>query len=610
MAAEDADPDKSRPPSWFPADPSERRAIFFIDVVESVPLLDRHEADAVNRWVNFVHEVREQVLPRHGVRLIKSLGDGLRMLAPDAPRAAAAAQDILQRLAAYNQAADGDALLQLHTAIHVAPVAEDDLDIYGHGVNLAARLAAKSQPGQILLSGEANEQLLPGLDPPTEDLGDQWFKGIEEPVRVYAVCGQVAATHETLTAAPPAGAFKPTIAVLPFAQGDAVGSSSSSHTGLSLGELMADEIIAALSPMQDLHVVSRLSTSALAQRHGDVRAEAPVLGADYLVTGNCHAVGDRVVVHAELFDLRRCEAVFRHRETGAIASLADEESPLILALTARLTAAILDRQIDLARRCALPNLAGYTLLLGGIALMHRLSRRDFQRAHELLQHLTERWPRLAAPHAWLARWHLFSVLQHWSHDATRDGEAAYQASERALALDDESSVALAVAGSVRIGLSQDVAGGLALYDRALAANPNDSFAWMLRGTAHAFRGDGADAVRASDQARLLSPLDPLHFLYDCHGAAAALAADDPARARSLAERSLRANAQHLSTYRVLAIAQMLGGDGTAARDTVRRLLVLDPKATAERWLRSSPSAAYPIGQKFARLLVEAGMPKG
>lgn len=617
MTAEDTDADKIQQQSWFPADRSERRAVFFIDVVESVPLLDRHEADAVDRWVRFVHEVRAQVLPKHGVRLIKSLGDGLRMLAPDVPRATAAAQDILRRLAAYNKGADGDALLQLHTAIHLTHVAEDDLDIYGHGVNLAARLAAKSQPGQILLSGEANEQLLPGLDPPTEDLGDQWFKGIEEPVRVYAVCERIAATDETLRAPAPPGAFKPTIAVLPFAKDGARGSgigssgsgSGSGNSGMSFGDLLADEIIAALSPLQDLRVVSRLSTSALAQRNGDARAEAPVLGADYLVTGNCHTVGDRIVVHAELFDLRRCEAVFQHRETGAIASLANEESPLIMALTARLTAAVLERQIDLARRCALPNLAGYTLLLGGIALMHRLSRRDFQRARELLQHLTERWPRLAAPHAWLARWHLFSVLQHWSDDAARDSQAAYEASERALGLDDESSVALAVAGSVRIGLSRDVDGGLALYDRALAANPNDSFAWMLRGTAHAFRGDGVDAVRASDQARQLSPLDPLHFLYDCHGAAAALAADDAAKARSLAERSLRANAQHLSTYRVLAIAQMLGGDGTAARDTVRRLLVLDPKASAEGWLRSSPSGAYPIGQKFARLLVEAGMPQ-
>ncbi len=609
MTAEEIDAAKTQQQSWFPADPSERRAVFFIDVVESVPLLDRHEADAVDRWVRFVHEVREQVLPKHGVRLIKSLGDGLRMLAPDVPRATAAAQDILRRLAAYNIGADGDSLLRLHTAIHLTHVAEDDLDIYGHGVNLTARLAAKSQPGQILLTGEANEQLLPGLDPPTEDLGDQWFKGIEEPVRVYAVCERIAATNETLLAPPPPAAFKPTIAVLPFAQDGARGSGGFGNAGMSLGDLLADEVIAALSPLQDLRVVSRLSTSALAQRNGDARAEAPVLGADYLVTGTCHTVGERVVVHAELFDLRRCEAVFRHRETGDIASLANEESPLIMALTARLTAAILERQIDLARRCALPNLAGYTLLLGGIALMHRLSRRDFQRARELLQHLTERWPRLAAPHAWLARWHLFSVLQHWSDDAARDRQGAYEASERALALDDESSVALAVAGSVRIGLSQDVDGGLALYDRALAANPNDSFAWMLQGTAHAFRGDGVDAVRASDQARRLSPLDPLHFLYDCHGAAAALAADDAAKARSLAERSLRANAQHLSTYRVLAIAQMLGGDGAAARDTVRRMLVLDPKASVDGWLRSSPSGAYPIGQKFARLLVEAGMPR-
>jgi len=569
-----------------------------------VPLMERHEADTVDRWSRYVSEVREQVLPRHGVRLVKSLGDGLRLLAPDAPRAVAAAQEMLVRLRTYNLARDADALLKLHTGIHLAHVCEDDLDIYGRGVNLAARLAQGSQPGQILLSAAANEQLLPGLDAPTEDLGDRWLKGVEAPVRVYSVCDRIAVTDESIVQAPSDGAVRPTLAVLPFAHEGAPG------TGPALGELLADELICALSPLRELRVVSRLSTSALAQREGAVLAAAPALGADYVVSGSCRVMGDRIVVHAELFDSQRSEVVLRHRETAAVASLADQESPLITALISRLTGAILERQIDLARRCALPNLAGYTLLLGGIALMHRLSRRDFERARELLEHLTERWPRLATPHAWLARWHLFSVLQHWSRDRAADERRAHEASQRSLDLDDESSVALAVAGSVQIGLSQNVGGGLALYERALVANPNDSFAWMLSGTAHAFRGDGAEAVHASTQARSLSPLDPLHFLYDCHAAGAALAADDAARARALAERSVRANAQHLSTYRVLAVAQLLCGDGDAARDTVRRLLVLDPQATVAGYLRASPSAAYPIGQRFARLLAEAGMPRG
>ena len=578
-----------------------RRAVVVVDIVDSVPLIGRHESDVIERWNRFVNEVRREVLPSHRLRLVKSLGDGLRLLADDGPSAVAAALDMRTRLAAYNQGRDRNALLWLHTGIHITELVENEVDIFGHGVNIAARLASRSEPGEILISAETNETLLPGIDAATEDLGDLYLKGVDDAVRTYRVVES--GGGETLTLAADDRALRLTMAILPF------GSIGADSIDLRVGELLADDLICALSTLPDLQVVSRLSTSALAQRGSSATEVAPALGADFVLTGSCRHSGDRLLVHAELFDARRVEVVCTFRETATSSSLLSEDSPIVHRLIEQLSAALLARQIELARRCALPNLAGYSLLLGGIALMHRLGRSDFERAGELLTQLCERWPRLAAPHAWRARWHLFNVLQAGSGSPDAHRSAAHAASQRALELDPESPVALAVAGSVRTGLERDVDGGLALYAQALRANPSDSFAWMLCGTGHAFKGEGHDAQQASARAIRLSPLDPMHFMYDCHAAAAALAAEDYERAVTLGLRSMRANAHHLSTYRVLAIAQMLSGDGEGGRQTVRRLRTLDAHASVDGYLRSSPSAAYPIGQKFARVLAEAGLPQ-
>jgi TolB-like protein len=543
------------------------------------------------------------VLPVHGGRLVKHLGDGMLLAFEEVPRAVAAAVQLGELIEGFNAGCDAQEVIRLRTGINVCDVVLDELDALGHGVNVAARVAAHADPGRILMTAEVNEQLHPALDVETEDLGDVWLKHLEEPVRVYVVHSP---HQERAAPVPPATdtILRPAVAIVPF---DMEGASPS---GLSIGDLIADELICALSALPDLQVVSRLSTSVLAERGEHAAGAGSALQADYVLMGTCRTAGDRLLLHAQLFDSRRAEVLDVFRRTATVPSLLADDSPLVLQLVADVTGRILERQVELARRCALPNLAGYTLLLGGISLMHRLSRRDFQRAHELLQHLCERWPRLAAPHAWMARWRMFNVMQGWSSGPEGEGRAAQADCDRALDLDPESSVALTVAGSVRIGLTKDVDGGMALYERALQCNPNDPFAWLLLGTAHAFKGDGKPATSASAQAIRLSPLDPMHFLYDCHAAGTLLVAGDYAAAVARAQRSLRANSQHLSTYRVLAIGQQLGGDAQGAQATVRRLLALDPAQSVEGFLRTSASAAYAPGKRFAAALAEAGLPAG
>ena len=580
-----------------------RRTVMVVDVVESVRIMQKHEADFIDRWRRLVQRVRDGVLLHHHGELVRSLGDGLLLAFDDGPHAVAAAHDILQLLPAFNEARDADALIRLRVGINDCELVADGLDIYGAGVNLAARLATVAEPDQVVMSDSVNEQLHPQLDMATEDLGEVWLKHIDQPARVFCLRADIGPGHLSMPESPAEHALRPAIAVIPFA------TTGTPLAGVALGELIADELICALSALPDVRMVSRLSTTLVSQRGQTAEAVGATLQADFVLLGSCRVMGERVLVHAQLYDVRRATVLAHSRHSAEVASLMADDSPLIAALMSEMGSCILERQIELARRSAMPHLAGYTLLLGGIALMHRLSRHDFARARELLLHLSERWPRLPAPHAWLARWHLFNVIQGWSAAPAADRQAADQSCQRALDLDSESSVALAVAGSVQIQLAQNVDAGLALYDRAITVNPSDSFAWTLLGTAHAFKGQGTQATAASGQALRLSPLDPMHFLYDCHAASAALADGDYPRALALAQRSMRSNSQHLSTHRVLTIAQVLSGDLPAAQATVRRMRVLDPKYSVATWLRQSPSAAYPIGQHFARLLGEAGLPE-
>lgn len=146
------------------------------------------------------------------------------------------------------------------------------------------------------------------------------------------------------------------------------------------------------------------------------------------------------------------------------------------------------------------------------------------------------------------------------------------------------------------------------YDAALQANPSDSLAWLLKGTLHAFRDEGDVAVRDTEHALRLSPLDPQRYFYDSLAASARLTARDYVGALDLARRSLRANRFHSSTLRVLAVSAWQLGRTAEATQAVRDLLRIEPHFTISRYLDRTPAAAFPIGREIADVLRNAGVP--
>jgi adenylate cyclase len=240
--------------------------------------------------------------------------------------------------------------------------------------------------------------------------------------------------------------------------------------------------------------------------------------------------------------------------------------------------------------------------------MHRLSPHDFQEARNLLQTLIERATRQSIAHAWLADWHVLRVQQGWSDDPGRDAQLALQCTRQALDNDPKCSLALAIDGFVHTNLLKRFDIAQERYDLALQTNPNDSLAWLLNGTMHAFMGNGALAVDCTQRALKLTPLDPHRYFYDSLAATACNAAHQYEDGLMLAQRSLRANRTHTSTLRSLAVAQWELGLEEEARKTVQELRRLEPTLTVASYLERTPAAPYRTGKEWANALRKAGLP--
>src|SRR5262249_5345244 len=257
----------------------------------------------------------------------------------------------------------------------------------------------------------------------------------------------------------------------------------------------------------------------------------------------------------------------------------------------------------------LPTLKAYTLLMAAISLMHRLSPPDFKEAHRVLEALIDRGVHHPLPFAWLGNWHVLSVQQGWSEDPQRDTYLASECVKRVLDMDPDNSLALAVDGFVQVMLLKKFDLAEESYERALTVNPSNAFAWLLKGTLHAFKSEGEQAVEHTERALALSPLDPHRYFYDSLAATAALAAGRYKRALELAQRSLKANRKHTSTLRVMSVAQWELGCHVEARNSVQELLRLQPSMTVSSWLRSSPMGGNKIGRRAAEVWRRAGVPE-
>ena len=572
-----------------------------VDVVESTRLLEHAEDDHIDRWRRLVDYVEEKIVPVHGGKFVKSTGDGFLLAFPDCKSALDAAFLIQQESSRANAKVCAERQILLRMGIEFCSVFIDKNDFYGRGVMRAVRLMTLAGPGEIVVSAGVRDRLVPSLDANIYDLGDCYLKHVQAPVRAYRVGPP--GPHPKIDVGFSVGELLPTIAVIPFSD-----RSVGSDHGV-VGEILADELINALSVSAELNVISRLSTTIFRDRGAGHYKIASYLNAHYILSGAYRISNGTLALEIELAESKSGQVVWTDRLSDPLAGLLSHDSEVVNRVIAAVRKAIIVREVRRARSRPLPNVESYTLLVSSINLMHRLSRESFNDAYRLLETLIERASRQATPYAWLANWYVLKVQQGWSDNREKDGKLALECTRRALEADPHSSLAHTIDGFVHTNLLRRLDTGLECYERALENNPNEALAWLLKGTLHAFMGQGLKAVDETQKALRLTPLDPHRYFYDSLAATACLSAHQYENAELLAIRSLNTNRVHTSTLRVLASSQWLQGKHDEARESAQRLMRLEPSLTVSGWLARSPSAAHEIGSEWAMVLRQVGIPE-
>ncbi len=571
---------------FTPGLPRRQKVVLVMDLVESVRLMAAHEAEVVQRWHGFVQHARAHVLPRHRGRHVKSLGDGLLAEFDSAPEAVGAAHELHHFFDDANAALPPDQRFHLRAGLNAAQIYIDSVDVYGTGVNLAARVASLAGPGETIVTTEVRDELTDGLDGELCDMGECYLKHVPDPVRVWRV-GDAGAQPLLTPAAEQPGTLLPGIAVIPFA------ARSNAPEHFAVGELVADAVISLLSRSPYLRVISRLSCTAFRQRDAALEEVSQRLGAQFVLSGSYvvfgSAGGGKLLITTELSDARSGRLVWTERFNTEVGDLLQAESECAHRIALAASSAILNAETEKARMQPVATLSAYSLQLSAISLMHRSPVADFEKGRELLLALGERHPRASEVRAWLAKWHVLRVIRGISANPADDARYAMDACRQALDLAPDNPLALAVRGYALSQVMGDQEGARTDIDRALALAPNEVHAWLYRSVRNGHIGLTSEAVDSAVKARALSPLDPHAYFLLTVLASAYAANRQYGLAIDSANMALRLDTQHPPTLRILMLSQWESGDVDGANATLQKLVAVSPGLTVHSYMRMGKS---------------------
>lgn len=580
----------------------QRQTVLFADLVESVRLFQLDELGTTQRWLGFVATVRDGLASAHGGRLVRTAGDGLLMSFASPAGGLAAAFALHEAIRPVNAGQPEDACMRLRVGLHVAEVVDDTHELYGNGVNLAARLASVAQPGQTVMSAQLRSEVVDAVHADIDDLGLRYVKHLDEPLHAYLARPAGTGGHTPGGVPALAADLRPTVAVVPFVALPP----DPEHD--ALGHAMVGDIIDSLARHPSLRVLSRLSTAAVRNAQLELPRLRELLGATFLLSGTFYVRGDRIRLSAELCELQGGQVLWAGSARADVGALFEGQDELVPQVVAQVAQQVMAYEITRVHSLPMDTLASYSLFLGAAGLMNSLVRSDFGQAQALLQHLVDRHPRQAAPYAMLARWHVFKAVQGWSDDRGEDAARARSLAQMAIDVDPRQSMALSALALVRANFEGDLDGALKDNLLAIEADPVEPHAWAQLSGVQTLRGEHAAACASAAQALRVSPLDPNLYLFEAWAAMAQLAAGAHAQAAALAKSSVRRHALHSPSHRILVGSLWLAGQTQEAHLAAQRYLMLEPQARARAWSKDAVAEPAPWLVAFTGALECAGLP--
>jgi TolB-like protein/class 3 adenylate cyclase/Tfp pilus assembly protein PilF len=576
----------------------ERRlaAILAGDVAGYSRLMGADEEGTLARLNAHRREFLEPKVAEYRGRIVKRTGDGVLIEFGSAVDAARYAVEIQHGMAERNASTPQDKRIELRIGIHIGDIITEEGDIFGDGVNIAARLEALAQPGGVCISDDAYRQVRGKLDVNFDDIGEQQLKNIAQRVRVYQLRygGRV-------SSAPLALPDKPSIAVLPF-------QNMSGHPEQDyFADGIVEEIITALSRFRQLFVIARNSSFTYKGRAADVKEVGRELGVRYVLEGSVRRASDRVRITAQLIDAQTGGHLWAERFDGTPEDIFDLQDQV----TARVVGAIIPtlEQVEFNRTKSKPteSLDAYDYYLRAMTYFNQWTNESIDEALKLLNKAIELDHEFASAHG-LAAWCYTRRRQsRWMKDHPHEMAELERLARRAIALANDDAVALYTGGWALVHVAGSVEEGAAAINRALTLNPNMTNAWHLSGWTNIYIGDPDKAVEHFARAMRLNPLDPIFHRMQIGTIAALLLAGRYEQSALVTQAAVQQHPTFLPLLRVAVASYALAGKMTEAKETVARVRQLDPTSPLSRAVDFAPFRRPEDISRYRDALQKAGL---
>jgi TolB-like protein/class 3 adenylate cyclase len=543
----------------------ERRlsAILAADVAGYSRLMHHDEEATHAKLTALLTGCVEPAIAEHRGRIVKNTGDGFLAEFQSAVEAVRAAIQFQARIKELTSGDTEDSRIAFRVGINAGDVIVEPNDIFGDGVNIAARLESIAEPGGICISSSAYDHVRGRIGATFADLGEQGLKNIACPVRVFRMMDDRVPPN-----AAPSHADKLSIAVLPFEN------LSVDPEQEYLADGIVEDITMALSLFRWLFVIARNSSFTYKGRTVDVRQVGRELGVRYVLEGSVRRAGNRIRIAGQLIDAESRAHLWAGRFEGAFEDMFDLQDHVTERVVGAIAPKLQLEEIKRAMRKPTENLAAYDYYLRGLAA-HRPGSIDAnQRSLRLYYKAIEVDPKLACAYGMAAWCYVERKARGWMIEHERENAEAARLARKAVRLGSYDPISLCMGGYTLAFVAHEFDAAAGFIDRGLAVNPNYASAWTLSAWLRVWRGEPNLALEHVAHAMRLNPLDPSGM----HGAAAYahLLLGEYDAASSSAEMAMRHNPAFLLPICVSAASNALASRSEAARKSLELTLQQNP----------------------------------
>jgi TolB-like protein/class 3 adenylate cyclase/Flp pilus assembly protein TadD len=590
---------------------AERRlvAIFAADVEGYSRLMGADEVGTL--WgLTERRAILDELIASHRGRIANTAGDSVLAAFGSAVDAVQCAVEAQAALAGANAGLSLERHINFRIGIHVGDVMVKGGDLFGDGVNIAARLQALASAGGTCISSVGYDQVRKILPLAFTDLGAQQVKNIEESVRAYAVTSKGAATAHTASFAAAPGSNsplplpdRPSIAVLPFQN------MSGDPEQDYFADGIVEDIITALSRFKSLFVIARNSSFTFKGKAVDIKKVGQELGVRYVLEGSIRKAGGRVRITGQLIDAASGTHLWADKFDGSLEDVFDLQDRITMSVVAAIAPKLDQAEIERSKRKPTEKLDAYDYYLRGLAVVEGATKDENEEALRLFYKAIEIDANFALAHAMVARCFTLRKANGWMADVAKESAETAKLARRAAELGRDDAAVLSRAGYALARVVFEPEEGADLIERALALNPHLSSAWQFGGLLKAFRGEAETAIEHLAHAMRLSPLDPSLYSMQTATALAHFVAGRYDESVLWAEKASREDPNFLPAIRIIATSAGNSGQLERAQKAAKRMLEIDPAFRVSRLTDHVPLRRPDDLARYAEGLRRAGLPE-